>query len=1141
MNTKNNITRFFSLMLLFLLVTSLKANTAEVPLGTAFPTQIIRKINQQLQAYFYPEHNKAASSMMTCTGNADAIHVDIGVSSQDNALGTPDNSVAIINDQGDQLALDLTDIVKAGETYTIRWRRNTGTSNNPSFTVEESRDGATWVAATGSPFTEASTTFSNNDFIASIDTRYVRIITTNVFDLDVDAISYNNVNCCTVSPNYETLVKTRGTCNGANPNNDASFTLGGITNGDRADVSTADAASYDGDNYANAQNITGGEITFSSLQHDVNYIVRLYGGVDGCPIDININSITPPDACASFPADLPWAGSTCNTETITLQNGVAPLTCGVTITIAPPDRYAFAFMNIDGLVPASGRVENTNLATAYHHDSWHIDEIGNVYGTSIRPADGSVYITASSNFAAAFSFNDIEAIIRYGALAGGTVSGNDDFEAGGAIYRIDPITGEATLFTRLPQQAATFTHESCESATTKTRTNSGVGLGNIIYDEIRDQFFVSNMEDGRIYRINAQGTILDTYDPFGDDDSVAGVSNIEELVYGLALEAGGNRLFFGGVDFAPGNNAQPGSPGVYSIDLSTTGGFTGTNTATGLGYDNYTGTETLHTTILVGDVDDTAPGFVPDDYVYLISDLAFNASGDLIAGIRVGCNNSLFTSYNHYGKTSILTLNTGNNLYDAVTDLDISFLGDAGPEDGYGGVATYVDNNGDDIIVVSSADILAEIGPHGLAIFNDPPNTGGAVTPLAAISYGIDLNGDPKGVGGDMEIFEACLPCDVALTTNDEAICEGNTISLDTLLTNVNNSTPVDTAYFATLQQAIDSTSAISTTVSPANSTTYYVRLTGPTYGFCYQVDSILITVNPNPTLTVDDRQCNFNALQFTYTVELTSDADQVTISPNNGTVNNNNDGTFTINDIPDGENITITATNTTINCFTTADVTAPNCPCPAVNAPSSNGDQSACENATPYPALTVTVGIGETADWYATATGGTPLASGTTSYVPPSPGTYYAETRNITNGCTSNVRTAVTLTVTNIQITSTTQTCQDNGTGGDGNDDYFTIEITATNVNPGGSNQYNVYHGAELLASGITYSNPVNIEWADAAMNQRFAADNSTTYTLRVEDIDNSGCSTDFMTVVQPSCSTCPPQTCLPINVNIKKLDGTN
>jgi hypothetical protein len=64
---------------------------------------------------------------------------------------------------------------------------------------------------------------------------------------------------------------------------------------------------------------------------------------------------------------------------------------------------------------------------------------------------------------------------------------------------------------------------------------------------------------------------------------------------------------------------------------------------------------------------------------------------------------------------------------------------------------------------------------------------------------------------------------------------------------------------------------------------------------------------------------------------------------------------------------------------------------------------------------LSATVTTGNTVDWYVAATGGTALSTGSTAFTTPSISSttiYYAESRNITSGCVSASRTAVTATV---------------------------------------------------------------------------------------------------------------------------------
>ncbi|MET1258845.1 T9SS type B sorting domain-containing protein [Flagellimonas sp. DF-77] len=74
---------------------------------------------------------------------------------------------------------------------------------------------------------------------------------------------------------------------------------------------------------------------------------------------------------------------------------------------------------------------------------------------------------------------------------------------------------------------------------------------------------------------------------------------------------------------------------------------------------------------------------------------------------------------------------------------------------------------------------------------------------------------------------------------------------------------------------------------------------------------------------------------------------------------------------------------------------------------PMSLGDVGFCEDEIGRVSATVPNGI--RVDWYATPTGGTPLASGT-SYKPENAGTFYAESVTNLAGCVSDTRTAVTL-----------------------------------------------------------------------------------------------------------------------------------
>src|SRR5205085_5358869 len=81
-----------------------------------------------------------------------------------------------------------------------------------------------------------------------------------------------------------------------------------------------------------------------------------------------------------------------------------------------------------------------------------------------------------------------------------------------------------------------------------------------------------------------------------------------------------------------------------------------------------------------------------------------------------------------------------------------------------------------------------------------------------------------------------------------------------------------------------------------------------------------------------------------------------------------------------------------------------------------------------------------ETVDWYAAASGGSPLLSGSTSYTTPSISittTYYAQTRNTGSGCISDTRTPVVATINNTPVAPVASNGSRCGTG--------TVTISAT------------------------------------------------------------------------------------------------
>ena len=589
-----------------------------------------------------------------CDGNAELVFAEFEVTNPENALGAPDGLSAGLQEDTDFLTLYYGAELDSGSTVSVVWRRSPTTGDNPIIQVEFSSDGSTWTQASGSPFAISSLAYITQSIETTSSSKFIRFSSTNVFDVDIDAIEYSNQSCDLVAG----------------------------------------------------------------------------------------------------PLDLPWATEECDGQSSILHPGVASITCGATTSTPVDERFSFAMISLNDALPPpdSGKIEVTNTDSVYHHPTWHIDSIGNVFGVTLNTTSSEVFITASSNYGSAFWMQ--ESIIRYGSIGGGV----DDLGAAGTVYRIDPMTGEATVFAQLPQQQSTIVHRDCEDDGFGTPRMTGVGLGNITYDSLHNQYFVTNIEDGRIYRISSCGDILDSFDPFTYDDGGAGISILEELPYGIAVEPGSDRLFFGIIDSTAGvNTAGVGAVGVYSIDLNASGGFEGSIDNTflpgGATYDNYvsggTNDPVLHIDIATG----SGQTFT-EETTYIVSDLSFSPNGDLLAGIRVSCHSTFFSSYNHWGETNILALNNGTNLYDSAIELDLSF-GGPGDDDSYGGVGHYELADGSLHYVASYSDIIEELGPHGIAIWN-ADSTNSPVEPVGAFSYGL-VNNDPKGAGGDIDVYSECI------------------------------------------------------------------------------------------------------------------------------------------------------------------------------------------------------------------------------------------------------------------------------------------------------------------------------------------------------------------------------------------------
>jgi hypothetical protein len=167
---------------------------------------------------------------------------------------------------------------------------------------------------------------------------------------------------------------------------------------------------------------------------------------------------------------------------------------------------------INGATPPAG-----NRPPAYTGpagNEWNADHLGTVFGVAIDHR-GNIYVTASA---------------AYGSDIAGPAGP-------GGVYKIETGTGAIKKFAVLPN----------------TADSSGryPMLGNIAFDCARKQLFVTNMDDGRIYRLDMNGNVQSTFDHatqivaagnVPEPNDPPGVVRMGELLWGI--EVHNNRVYY---------------------------------------------------------------------------------------------------------------------------------------------------------------------------------------------------------------------------------------------------------------------------------------------------------------------------------------------------------------------------------------------------------------------------------------------------------------------------------------------------------------------------------------------------------------------------------------------------------------------
>lgn len=387
-------------------------------------------------------------------------------------------------------------------------------------------------------------------------------------------------------------------------------------------------------------------------------------------------------------------------------------------------------------------INNLVLTASADPTQFKVSRLGSIFGVTIDRM-GNLYITSCATY-------NLPSVVEGSAGAGG-------------IYRVNAADWSVDDFVT--------TVNAPTSASTTQIPNTGCGLGNINYDQFNNQLFVTNFEDGKIYRYDMNGNILSTFDPFSADNASPGFADLGELPFGVAVNRdglGNCRLFF---SVWCRNSYQPGSPPpaprdkncIYSVALDANG--------------NFTGTEQLEY-----QVEDFQSQWSPLGPGCVISTMNFSADGKLLVAERSQLDMSMLSAHN--SRVYLLENSTGAWLLERYLQIGVIGLDDdvcantsGGADFGFYDDDPTAETAGCEQLVWASSDAIkydaynpdgSQDKVYGLTGVKRSGNSMISTDPdfVYTTSYMIDLNGDlsdqPKTWLGSCAVWSDCEydPCE---------------------------------------------------------------------------------------------------------------------------------------------------------------------------------------------------------------------------------------------------------------------------------------------------------------------------------------------------------------------------------------------
>jgi hypothetical protein len=250
---------------------------------------------------------------------------------------------------------------------------------------------------------------------------------------------------------------------------------------------------------------------------------------------------------------------------VTGFSGVKPADAPIPAGGNPLDEF---FIDLDGVsaqiqsLATLGAPPQGQLIAAPSRLQIKARQLGQVFAIALDDGQGAqapnIYLGATSAYGLQIVIPDADGDgaperSKKGHPSAQWMAGQFGIEAGGgpgAIWKVDGLTGAVSLFATLPN-------------------NAGPGVGDVVFDSASRQFFASDLDSGLIYRIDAGGQIVDSFDhgasgrpakdlaPVNDDGVKLDITNAgfdsadpgtwgytaaERRVHGMAIQAG--RLYY---------------------------------------------------------------------------------------------------------------------------------------------------------------------------------------------------------------------------------------------------------------------------------------------------------------------------------------------------------------------------------------------------------------------------------------------------------------------------------------------------------------------------------------------------------------------------------------------------------------------